>query len=108
MFVLARALTYAMLFLSLFIVFVPMRIATWSGLVAPPRWGALQLAGMAIVGVGVGIALWCVLTFATQGRGTPLPIDPPRRLVVRGPYRFVRNPMSIGAFIALLGAAVYY
>ena len=50
----------------------------------------------------------CVLTFALLGRGTPAPFDPPRRLVIRGPYRFVRNPMYIGAGLALGGAALFY
>jgi len=42
------------------------------------------------------------------GRGTPAPFDPPRRLVVVGPYRLVRNPMYIGASLALAGAALFY
>jgi len=49
-----------------------------------------------------------VFTFAFIGKGTPAPFDPPRRLVIRGPYRFVRNPMYIGAGIALAGAALFY
>jgi len=39
------------------------------------------------------------------GKGTPAPFDPPRKLVIRGPYRFVRNPMYIGAGMTLAGAA---
>lgn len=39
---------------------------------------------------------------------TPAPFDPPRRLVTVGPYRFVRNPMYIGAALALAGAALFY
>lgn len=53
--------------------------------------------------VGAAIYLWCVWDFATFGRGTPAPIDAPRRLVVRGLYRYVRNPMYVGMFSALLG-----
>jgi protein-S-isoprenylcysteine O-methyltransferase Ste14 len=49
-----------------------------------------------------------VFTFVFIGKGTPAPFDPPRKLVVRGPYRFVRNPMYIGAGITLAGAALYY
>src|SRR5439155_10264454 len=50
----------------------------------------------------------CVVTFALSGRGTPAPFDPPRRLVIRGPYRFVRNPMYVGAVLALVGSALFY
>src|SRR5262249_22987777 len=71
-------------------------------------FGAAQFAGLVVVIVGGAVALWCVLAFATLGRGTPAPFDPPRRLVVRGPYRLVRNPMYLGAAVALLGAALYY
>jgi len=42
------------------------------------------------------------------GKGTPAPFDPPRKLVIRGPYRFVRNPMYIGAGMTLAGAALFY
>src|SRR5438094_4771461 len=41
-------------------------------------------------------------------KGTPAPFDPPRKLVIRGPYRFVRNPMYIGAGMTLAGAALFY
>src|SRR5881397_2021634 len=63
---------------------------------------------MIMVTIGTAIALWCVLTFVFIGKGTPAPFDPPRKLVVRGPYRFVRNPMYIGALTALGGAALFY
>src|SRR5215471_2629567 len=108
MFVLARALTYATLFVGLVLIFVPGQVLQWSGIRAPPAMGGAQLLGLMIAIAGGAIALWCVLAFATLGRGTPAPFDPPRRLVVRGPYRFVRNPMYRGASIALAGAGLYY
>lgn len=49
-----------------------------------------------------------LLTFALVGRGTPAPFDAPRLLVVRGPYRYVRNPMYWGAALVLFGAAFFY
>lgn len=58
--------------------------------------------------VGAAIYLWCVWDFATFGRGTPAPIDAPKKLVVRGLYRYVRNPMYVGMFLVLLGWLVLF
>src|SRR6266496_6810145 len=107
MLILIRALTYATLFIALVLVFVPGTVLEWSGVTRPGRWGPVQAVGLVAAALGLALALWCVLTFALVGRGTPAPFDPPRRLVVRGPYRFVRNPMYIGAGIALAGAAFF-
>jgi protein-S-isoprenylcysteine O-methyltransferase Ste14 len=108
MFVFARAVTYAALFIGLLLVFLPGRILSSTGVPQPSAIGAWQLAGMLLGGSGAALALTCILTFVFVGRGTPAPFDPPRRLVVRGPYRLVRNPMYLGAGLALAGAAVLY
>src|SRR5881397_29307 len=108
MFVLIRAVTYAAVFIGFVLVYLPARFLSWSGIVAPATTGVPQIAGMILVTIGTAIALSCVLTFVFIGKGTPAPFDPPRKLVVRGPYRFVRNPMYIGAGMTLAGAALYY
>jgi protein-S-isoprenylcysteine O-methyltransferase Ste14 len=108
MFVLVRAVTYAVLFIGFVLVYLPGRFLSWSGIVAPATTGPLQVGGMIMVAIGTVIALWCVFTFVFIGKGTPAPFDPPRKLVIRGPYRFVRNPMYIGAGMTLAGAALYY
>jgi len=108
MFVLVRAITYAVLFIGLLIIYVPSRLLSWSGIVRPEVIEMPQVTGMVIGIVGGAVALWCIYTFAAVGRGTPAPFDPPRRLVARGPYRFVRNPMYIGAGLTLAGAALFY
>jgi protein-S-isoprenylcysteine O-methyltransferase Ste14 len=108
MFVFAHAVTYAALFIGFVLIYLPGRLLSWTGIVRPAAIGVPQIAGMAIGAAGAAIALWCIFTFATIGRGTPAPFDPPRRLVIRGPYRFVRNPMYIGAGLALASAALFY
>lgn len=108
MFVLVRAVTYATLFIGLVLVFLPAQLLSPSGIAPPEAMGARQVMGVVLAASGGALALWCVLTFAFVGRGTPAPFDPPRRLVVRGPYAVVRNPMYIGAGLALLGASLFY
>jgi protein-S-isoprenylcysteine O-methyltransferase Ste14 len=108
MIVLFRALTYSTLFIGLLIVFVPDRILSQAGISPPPTIGVTQIAGMLVVVAGAALAIASILTFVFVGKGTPAPFDPPRRLVIAGPYRFVRNPMYIGAGTALLGAALFY
>ena len=108
MFVLARSVTYATLFIALVLIFVPGRILERTGIVQPSQPGVVEYAGMVVTAVGGAICVWCILTFTFVGRGTPAPFDPPRKLVVSGPYRYVRNPMYIGAVLALCGAAMYF
>ncbi len=108
MLALVRGLTYAALFIGAFLVFVPGRILARAGIAPVPGIGAAQVLGIVFVLNGLALAIACVLTFAFIGRGTPAPFDPPRTLVVAGPYRRVRNPMYIGAGSALLGAALFY
>ena len=106
MLILLRALTYATLFVAFFLVVVPQRLLNASGY----KWGGApgwsELAGTGLVIVGFALVVWCLVTFAFIGRGTAAPFDPPRKLVVVGPYRFVRNPIYLGAAVAMLGAAM--
>ena len=69
-----------------------------AGLARPRFWFALVLGAS-----GLALAVWTVRLFRTVGEGTPAPWAPPKRLVVRGPYRHVRNPM-ITSVLLMLGA----
>src|SRR5438477_5157100 len=100
---LLRSAFFATLFVSLWIWFIPRWIATARGVTLELQTSAAALALMA---VGATIMARCVFDFAWTGRGTPAPFDPPRRLVVRGLYRWVRNPMYVGMGTFLVGEAL--
>ncbi len=62
--------------------------------------------GLVVAVIGLVIAVWTVRLFLTVGKGTPAPWAPPQRLVVRGPYRYVRNPMITGVLFMLAGESL--
>ncbi len=70
-----------------------------------PSWS--DIPGIVLMVAGGVLALACVGVFIVLGRGTPAPFDPPQEFVARGPYRYVRNPMYIGALTVLAGLALY-
>lgn len=65
----------------------------------------LQLAGVALLALGLTFFVASLRRFAVDGKGTLAPWDPPRDLVIRGPYRYVRNPMISGVVFILFGEA---
>ncbi len=97
----------------LFTVLVPGTVAVYVPLLmaqdhsAASGRPALAIA-LAILVLGAAIYAWCVWDFATFGRGTPAPIDAPKKLVVRGLYRYTRNPMYVGVLTVILGWAVLF
>jgi protein-S-isoprenylcysteine O-methyltransferase Ste14 len=85
-------------------VYVPLRIASGRS----PDWGLGSPAAVALLLLGSVIYAWCVWDFAAFGRGTPAPIDAPKQLVVRGLYRYSRNPMYVGVLALILGWALLF
>jgi protein-S-isoprenylcysteine O-methyltransferase Ste14 len=107
-FLLARTVVYAAFFIGFLFVYVPNRLLSRSGIATPTSIRAPQIAAIIVTAAGAGLCFWCLATFVSAGRGTPAPFDAPRRLVIRGPYRFVRNPMYIGGGMVLSGVALFY
>lgn len=63
----------------------------------------VQLLGLFCILAGAALLVACIYEFARSGRGTLSPVDPPKHLVVRGLYRYVRNPMYLSVTAILLG-----
>jgi protein-S-isoprenylcysteine O-methyltransferase Ste14 len=85
-------------------VYVPLLIAREQAPVSGSRF-AIALALLVAGGV---LYAWCAWNFAVVGRGTPAPIDAPKKLVRHGPYRYVRNPMYLAVLAVILGWAVLF
>ena len=73
-----------------------------------PASGPVFFLALALLGTGAVIYAWCIEHFAVTGRGTPAPIDAPKKLVIRGPYRYSRNPMYVGVLSVIVGWSVMF
>jgi protein-S-isoprenylcysteine O-methyltransferase Ste14 len=91
-------------------VLVPLWIARRYGATFHPPIGMSDLLciilGTLLMLAGFALFFATVSLFATEGRGTLAPWDPPARLVLRGPYRFVRNPMISGVIFIIAGESL--
>lgn len=107
---LRRSLAQLVVFWTTFFVVVPLMVMvveerlglSWSALDQP----GMGLAGASIFLVGSAVGLWSCVTMATRGKGTPLPAETARELVVTGPYRFIRNPMAVGGLLQTVGVGL--
>jgi len=70
--------------------------------------GIISFLAIPLWFIGSLIILRCFLDFTLMGRGTPVPMDPPRELVVTGFYRYVRNPIYVGVVLIFLGHFLWF
>jgi protein-S-isoprenylcysteine O-methyltransferase Ste14 len=70
---------------------------------------AVRILGIVLIVLGTGLMLASFSRFPIEASGTPFPTNPPsaRRVIVGGPYRYVRNPMYVSFVVALIGMSVY-
>jgi protein-S-isoprenylcysteine O-methyltransferase Ste14 len=108
MLALVRSLVYLSLVIGLLVVSLPPQILYAAGIV-PPGWiGTTQIVALEMLALGGALAVWSIVAFAFEGKGTPAPFDPPRKVVATGPYRWVRNPLYVGTALVLAGSALFF
>jgi len=90
------------------IVFIPSIIMSLFGPTNFYKIEQSQYIGTIPILMGLIITLWFFYDFITVGKGTPVPTDPPKNLVIVGMYKFVRNPMYVGILFLLFGEAVFF
>jgi protein-S-isoprenylcysteine O-methyltransferase Ste14 len=68
----------------------------------------LRTIGILLIIVGGSLFLYCSSLFKIFGKGTPIPIEPPKKIVQQGLYKYVRNPMYLGYFAIVIGEALLF
>jgi len=98
----------ATLFIGATLVYVPYLMARWH--LSPPLfgWEPMRWIGMALMLLAAPVILDFLVRFVVHGHGTPVPIAPPTRLVVRGSFRYVRNPAYLAAVVGLVGQGLWF
>jgi len=66
--------------------------------------------GFAVLCIAAGLAFagWTLFTQLRTGKGTPVPIAPPQKLIVTGPYKLCRNPLQLGVIVYYFGLGTYF
>src|SRR5437867_6064545 len=82
---------------------VPWWLTGWRMREPLPFWLPLRVLGAALIIAGTAVLIYAFVQFVTQGFGTPAPVAPTEWLVVRGLYRFVRNPMYLAVIATIVG-----
>lgn len=96
----------ALLFLCLvaLVIVLSLRVDAFFSLSRPLGYPWNYMVSLPLLAVGGFLSLWSVLHFSKAG-GTPVPVNPPAKLVDTGPYTYSRNPMLLGVFLMLFGVA---
>jgi protein-S-isoprenylcysteine O-methyltransferase Ste14 len=82
-----------------------LRLDRWWHLPALPGRPWNLIVSLPLLVLGMILAVWSILQFA-RARGTPVPLNPPARVVRTGPYAYVRNPMLAGGFLQIFGFGI--
>jgi len=94
----ARGLVQTAIFWSVFLVLIPGGILLAENRIGISRFdiGTWKYAVVLAFAISGSTCIYCTWLFAKYGKGTPIPFEQPVKLVIAGPYKFVRNPMAVG------------
>jgi protein-S-isoprenylcysteine O-methyltransferase Ste14 len=93
-------------FIVLLLIFVSFYLDSFLGLPKfAPKPFRVMLSLPMLIG-GSALWLWCVLKFL-KTEGTPVPVNPPPKLITDGPYLYSRNPMMTGLFMVMAGIGIF-
>jgi protein-S-isoprenylcysteine O-methyltransferase Ste14 len=103
-----RATLAAILIPGTVTLLVPYLLLRQAGVTGWPSISALGVLATIAGAAGLALLLHSIWAFTHHGRGTLAPLDPTKELVVRGFYRYTRNPMYTGVIVVLLSEALFF
>lgn len=101
-------LIFLFLILPMFLFWLPFLLLSFSGEVYFFQVGLPRHLGLLPIVLGIVVYLCCSYNFVTFVKGTPIHFTPTENLIIIGLYRYVRNPMYLGALLILFGEALLY
>lgn len=102
-----KTFVFAIGIVSFVLVYLPYKIVTAENHTVIAGIGRLRFAGYIFIGSGIIGYLICFWNFIVDAKGSPIPGDT-QYLIVKGLYRYVRNPIYISACLILLGEALLF
>jgi len=91
---------------GLFTLYIPYQLASRDASFID--FGIFRYLAFALWILGALIIIQCCVDIIRRGRGTPAFVDPPKELVVAGLYRYVRNPIYLGASLIHVGTILWF
>jgi len=90
-------------------VLLPWLILTWLNQLTYTSFGVWQILGFLLAAIGLAMVIWVCQAFVRRGQGIPAPFNPPHQFVSTGLYRWLRNPMYLGAAVLIpLGESAFF
>lgn len=87
---------------------IPWLLTRWKVREPAQYWMPMRVLGVIMLIAGLIVLVQAFVRFVVEGLGTPMPLAAPRRLVVGGLYRYVRNPMYVAILVAITGQALLF
>jgi protein-S-isoprenylcysteine O-methyltransferase Ste14 len=103
-----KVLVYTILIPGSVLVLGPYLILRKSHHAVVPELSFITVVALILLLIGMAFLIRCIYEFALHGKGTLAPIDPPTILVVKGIYRYTRNPMYLAVLCVLLAEAMLF
>jgi protein-S-isoprenylcysteine O-methyltransferase Ste14 len=103
-----RAHLYGTLVIGVFVVIPVLALRHLDSYIPFRLPDMLRYPGFALLLAGAVLSYTSFFFFLSDGKGTAFPTDPPKTLVIRGPYLYVRNPMYTGNLAIIFGAALWF